>query len=46
MEEMTVKLTERCERLRDRLIRTDPIICPERAVRTKMWRISPGLPSE
>ena len=32
MEEMTVKLTERCERLRDRLIRTDPIICPERAV--------------
>ncbi|MGI6069176.1 MAG: glycyl radical protein [Blautia sp.] len=29
---MTREMTERCRRLRERLVNTDPIICPERAV--------------
>lgn len=29
---MAVEMTERCKRIRERLVYTDPIICPERAV--------------
>ena len=42
---MAVKLSDRCERIRDTIIRTDPIICPERAVLwTESYRQSENQP--